>query len=123
MWQPNRAQWPIIWTIAVLLVVAWPPDKGQSLLLKAIHWAVDPADTLPPLPPALPIGLDDDGEAVTAHDEQEREYYRVRNSSRLAGCRMDMKVARDPWDTATERQLLVGLAVLAGLAVWRLNAA
>ena len=121
MWQPNRAQWWIIWTVAVILILAWPPDRGRSLGVKAVNIAVDPADSLPALPPTLPMSLDDDGDAVTAHDALEREYYRARDSSTVMRWRMTLKAAGDPLDPVTERQLLVGMGALSLLAVWRLN--
>ena len=121
MWQPNRAQWPIIWTATVLLVLAWPPDQGRSLLVKAANWAVDPTDSLPTLPAPLPMSLDDDGDVVAAHDAQETEYYRLRASSPATRWRMMVRVARDPFDPSTERQVLVGVAALSALGVWRLN--
>jgi hypothetical protein len=121
MWQPNRAQWWIIWTVAVILVLAWPPDRGRSLGVKAVNIAADPADSLPALPPTLPMSLDDDGDAVTAHDALEREYYRARDSSTVMRWRMTLKTAGDPLDPVTQRQLLVGMGVLSVLAVWRLN--
>ncbi|HEV3138927.1 MAG TPA: hypothetical protein VGY57_00355 [Vicinamibacterales bacterium] len=122
MWQPNPRQWPIIWTVTVLLALAWPPSAGRSLGMKIVNWAADPAGSLPAFPPPLPIGLDDDGDAVAAHDARESEYYRVRNSSRLNRWRMNMKSARDPIDPTTERQMLIGIAALSALVVWRLEA-
>src|SRR5476649_794464 len=101
LWQPNRAQWSIIWTVALLVTLAWPPDKGRSLAAKAVNWAVDPAGSLPPLPPPLPMALDDDGDAVTAHDALENEYYRRRDSSTAARWRMTLKEAGDPFDAVT----------------------
>ena len=121
MWYPNRAQWPILWTVAVLLVLAWPPDRGRSLGVKAVNWLADPTGSLPTLPAPLPMALDDDGDAVPAHDAEEAEYYRVRASSPTTRWRMRMKEASDPLDSATERQLLVGLAVMSALGVWRLS--
>jgi hypothetical protein len=121
MWQPNRAQWSILWTVAVLLVLVWPPDTGRSLVVKAVNWAVDPADSLPSLPAPLPMALDDDGDAVTAHDAQATEYYRSRDRSSMTRWRMTVKQAGDPLDPSTERQLLTGVAVLSALGVWRLN--
>ena len=121
MWQPNRAQWSIVWTVAVLWILAWPPDKGRSLGVKFVNWAVDPTESLPTLPKPLPMSLDDDGDAVTAHDALETEYYRIRDRSPTNRRRMEMKEARDPFDPATERQLLVGVTVLSALCVWRLN--
>ena len=121
MWQPRGAQWTIIWTVAVLAVLAWPPDAGRSLLLKTINRAADPTGSLPALPPPLPMGLDDDGDAVSAHDAQEAEYYRQYNRSSVARWRMRLKESGEPLDPVTERQLLVGLAILSALGVWRLN--
>ncbi len=121
MWQPNRAQWSIIWTVAVLLILVWPPDTGTSLAVKAVKWAADPTGALPNLPQPLPMALDDDGDAVTAHDMLEADYYRVRSRSTVTRWRMDLKEAEDPFNRQTERQLLVGLAVLSVLAVWRLD--
>ena len=121
MFQPNRAQWSIIWTAAALLVLAWPGDTGRSLLVKAVNWAVDPAGSLPTLPAPLPMALDDDGDAVPAHDAQEAEYYRVRDRSVITRWRMTLRDAGDPFDPSTERQLLVAVAVLSALGVWRLD--
>jgi hypothetical protein len=121
MWQPNRVQWPIIWTVALLVVLGWPPDTGRSLLVKAVNWIADPAGSLPSLPRPLPMGLDDNGDAVVAHDLEESEYYRVRDRSRLTRWRMALKDTGEPLDPSTERQLLVGVAVLSALGVWRLN--
>ena len=121
MWQPTRAQWAIIWSAAVLLILAWPPDRGKSLGVKAMNWIVDPTGTLPTFPPPLPMGLDDDGDAVAAHDALETAYYHRRDSSTTTRWRMAWKEAADPIDPQTERQLLVGLAVLAALAVWQID--
>ena len=74
MWQPNRAQWSIIWTVAVLVILAWPPGDGRSLLVKLVNRAADPMGSLPAMPAPLPMGLDDDGDAVAAHDAEESAY-------------------------------------------------
>ncbi|HZR24713.1 MAG TPA: hypothetical protein VFA59_14055 [Vicinamibacterales bacterium] len=121
MWHPTRAQWTIIVSVTLLLVLAWPPDRGRSLLLKITNWIVDPAGALPVLPPPLPMGADDDGDLVAAHDAQESDYYRVRDRSTWTRWRMEMKAASDPFDATTERQLLVGAAALSALAIWRLS--
>lgn len=123
MWQPNRAQWSIIWTVAVLVILVWPPDTGKSLAAKGVNWAVDPGGALPSLPQPLPMALDDDGDAVAAHDMLEADYYLVRKSSALTRWRMDLKEAGDPFDRQTVRQLLVGLAVAGALLTWRLQSA
>jgi hypothetical protein len=121
MWQPDRAQWIVIVSATALLVLAWPPDTGRRLLAKSVAWAADPSDSLPMLPPPLPMGLDDDGDAVAAHDAQETAYYRARDRSALTRWRMAMKTARGPFDPGTTRQLLVGIAAFSALLVLRLN--
>lgn len=86
-----------------------------------VNWLADPYSSLPILPPPLPIGLDDDGDAVAAHDAAETEYYRQYTSSWVTRLRMKLKDAADPFEASTERQILVGIAILSALAVWRLN--
>ena len=122
MWQPNRSQWAIIWATTMLLVLAWPPASGRSLGAKVVNWAVDPTESLPTYPAPLPMGLEDDGDAVAAHDALEADYYRVRDRSRLTRWRMEMKTVRDPIDPTTERQMLIGIAAVSVLSLWRLNA-
>jgi len=121
VWQPNKAQWRIIWLIAALLILGWPPDQGRSLGMKALNWLADPSDALPLMPGPLPIGLDDNGDAVAEHDAQEAEYYRAYESSRMTRLRMKLKVARDPFQPTTQRLLLSAVLVFAGLLVWRLG--
>src|SRR5881397_3915118 len=77
-------------------------------------------NSLPALPDQLPIGLDDNGDAVAAHDAQEAEYYRQYANSGVTRLRMTLKVASDPFDPSTERQILAGIGILSALAVWRL---
>ena|SRR5438477_10171460 len=122
MWQPSRSQWIVICAVAALLVGGWPPDQGRSLGVKTINWIADPTGALPSLPPALPMGLDDNGDAVAEHDAQERDYYRASSQSGLTRWRMRLKEMGEPLDPATERQLLVGAAVLSALLAWRLGA-
>ena len=123
MWQPNRAQWSIICVVVGILVLCWPPDRdhGSNLLTTVLHWAVDPANALPSIPPPLPPGLGDDGDAVAAHDALEADYYRLYNSSPTTRWRMNVKAAGDPFDPTTERQVLIASAAMAALAAWRLT--
>jgi hypothetical protein len=121
VWQPNTAQWRVIWIVALLLILGWTGDKGRSLGVKVVNWLVDPTHSLPTQPDPLPIGLDDNGDAVAAHDAEEAEYYRQFTSSRVTRLRMKLKAAGDPLDPTTERQILVGIAVLSALVIWRLN--
>ena len=110
-----------MWIVAALVIIGWPADQSRSLGMKAMNWMVDPSNVLPTMPDQLPIGLDDNGDAVAAHDAQETEYYRQYSSSRLTRLRMDLKSAAYPLEPSTQRQLLAGIAILAALAVWRLN--
>ncbi len=119
----NRAQWRIIWSVAILLILGWPPDNGRSLGMKAVNFLADPHHSLPTLPDPLPIGLDDNGDAVAAHDALESEYYRAMESSSITRLRMTLKTAGDPFEPSTARQILIGIAVLSALAIWRLNSA
>ena len=121
VWQPNTAQWRVIWIVAVVSILCWPSESGRSLAVKAANWLADPNNSLPSLPSQLPIGLDDNGDAVAAHDAEEAEYYRAYTSSRVTRLRMTLKTASDPLDPSTERQILAGVGILSALAVWRLN--
>jgi hypothetical protein len=121
VWQPNRAQWATIWVVAVILIFAWPAGDSKSLGAKVLNWAVDPGDALPTMPAQLPMSLDDDGDAVAAHDEIERAYYDAYQRSSMNRLRMKLKEAGDPLDPATERQILVGVGILAALGVWRMG--
>jgi hypothetical protein len=122
VWQPSRAQWRVIWLTAAVLVLTWPPAEGRSLGMKATNWLADPRQNLPILPEPLPMGLGDDADAVAAHDLEETEYFRLRDSSAAMRVRLQLKVADEPFDRTTERQVLVGFGVLAALWVWRLGA-
>lgn len=119
--QPNPAQWRVIWIIAVLLILGWPPEEGRSLGMKAVNWLVDPSGALPAMPSPLPIGLDDNGDAVAAHDAEEAEYYRLYESSGLTRLRLKLKAATDPFQPTTQRQVLAGVGILCALAIWRLS--
>jgi hypothetical protein len=121
VWEPNKAQWRIIWIVALLLILGWPPGQGRSLGMKAVNWLADPNHSLPAQPAPLPIGLDDNGDAVAAHDAEEAEYYRRYTSSGVTRLRLKLRDASDPFDPTTERQILAGVGILSGLLVWRLN--
>lgn len=119
--QPNKRQWRVIWLVAVVLVLFWPLQGARSLAVKAVNFAADPFTNLPTLPPPLPMGLGDDADAVILYDRQVAEYYDAWDSSPWIRARIRMRDWRDPLDPTTERQLLVGLAVLGALLVWRLG--
>jgi hypothetical protein len=120
-WNPNRAQWRIIWLLAAVLILSWPAADGSSLGVKTLRWLADPNDSLPRLPDPLPMGLGDDGDAVAAHDEQTAEYYRLTEGSPWIRQRLKIKELADPLEPATQRQVVAGIGILGALAVWRLN--
>lgn len=103
----------VLFLTALGIVVAWPPDRGRSLLVKTVNWAVDPMDTLPVLPPQLGFGVSDDVRAVEERDAMVRHYDDMYDRDAMTRRRMDLKVARDPFAPSTERQwlLVVGVVV------------
>lgn len=116
----GRPQWWFACTVALGVVLLWPPGDGRSLAVKALNFAADPLHGLPVLPPPLPMALGDDGDAVTLHDAREAEYYRAYQGSAITRARITLRDWRDPLDPTTERQLLVAFAVVGALLVRRL---
>ena len=119
MWQPGRTGWWVLLAVALIIVGAWPPEHDSSLAMKVVNWAVDPFDRLPVLPPQLGFGVSDDYLAVEAHDAQVRRYDALYNSGGLTRTRLQLKVATDPFNPSTERQLLLAFGVVVAFAVWR----
>ena len=119
MWHPGNAQWWVLLVAALLLVALWPPADDRSVALKFVNWAVDPSDTLPTLPEPLALGQSDDPDAVQAHDLQTRMYDERYNAGGWTRMRLELKVARDPFNRAIERQLLIAAGVLTTFVVWR----
>ena len=119
MWRPTDGQWWMLLIVALLIVAAWPPVDDRSLAMKFVNWAVDPRDRLPTLPPPYGPGVGDDLAAVNAHDLQTRMYDELYDKGGWTRMRLELKVAADPFNAATERQLLVAIAVIAAFLVWR----
>jgi len=119
VWQSTNLQWWTLLIVALLIVAAWPPADGRSLAVKFVNWAVDPGNRLPTLPPPYGPGEGDDLAAVNAHDLQTRMYDELYSKGGWTRLRLELKVAGDPFDAATERQLLVAVGVVAGFLVWR----
>ena len=119
MWRPAKGEWWILLAAALLLVALWPPSDDRSLAAKFVNWAVDPGDTLPTLPGPLTEAQSDDLAAVNAHDLQTRMYDELYQRGGWTRLRLELKVARDPFARATERQLLVALGVVTVFVVWR----
>jgi hypothetical protein len=108
--------------VALLVVFAWPPRDDRSLALKVVNWAVDPWNTLPALPAQLGLGAGDDLEAVNARDMLVRRYDELYMRGGWTRQRLRLKVAADPFNPATERQVLTGIGVLTAFLVWRFGA-
>ena len=122
MWQPNKSQWWILVIVALLIVFVWPPSDDKSLAVKFVNWAVDPLGDLPILPDQLAVGMGDGPDAVNARDLQVQQYDALYLKGGWTRKRLELKVARDPFNPSTERQLLIGLAVATAFLSWRLGA-
>ena len=120
-WQPTNVQWWLIVIVALFVVCAWPPGDDKSLAVKFVNWAVDPRSELPILPDQLALGMGDDPDAVNQRDLQVQKYDALYLKGGWTRRRLELKVARDPFNPATERQLLVGLAVVTALMAWRIG--
>jgi hypothetical protein len=121
LWQPNNRQWWLLVIVAVLIVLAWPPRDGKSLAVTFVNWAVDPGNALPVLPRQLSRGEGDDPDAVYQHDLQVQQYDALYLKGGWTRKRLELKVARDPFDPATTRQVLTMVGVITALVVWRLR--
>ncbi len=119
MWRPGTGEWWLLLIVALLIVAIWPPSDDRSLAVKFVNWAVDPRDSLPTLPGPLAIGRGDDPAAVEAHDLQTRMYDELYERGGWTRRRLELKVARDPFNPSTERQLLIALGVVTAFVVWR----
>ena len=119
MRQPTNAQWWILFVVALLLVAVWPSADDRSLAVKFVNWAVDPRDTLPVLPGPFAPGQGDDLETVNAHDLQTRMYDELYDKGGWTRLRLELKVASDPLDPGTERQVLTAIGVATAFLVWR----
>ncbi len=104
---------------SLAIVVLWPPVEGVSLGVKFVNWIVDPGDELPILPPQLEMGMGDDPQMVELRDAIVQRYDQMYSRGGLTRTRMDLKVARDPFDPTSERQLLLVFGVVVGFLVWR----
>jgi hypothetical protein len=121
MWRPNNLQWWLLAVFSVLIVSAWPPRGDKSLAAKMLNWAVDPTNELPVLPDQLALGHGDDPDKVEAHDLQVQQYDALHLKGGWTRIRLALKVAGDPFDPGTERQVLTLIAVAIGLLVWRIG--
>ena len=121
MWQPNNSQRWLLAVFAALIVFAWPPRDDKSLAAKFVNWVVDPANQLPILPDQLALGQGDDPDRVYAHDLQVQQYDALYLKGGWTRKRLELKVAGDPFNPSTERQILTLVAVAIGFLAWRLS--
>jgi hypothetical protein len=117
--RPSPVRRFLLFLIVLGVVAAWPPDKGRSLLVRTINAGVDPAGRLPILPEQLGFGISDDPMAVEERDAEVRRYDELYNAGGLSRARLELKVAKDPFDPTTERQLLLAGALVAAFLVLR----
>jgi hypothetical protein len=120
VWRPGNFQWWTLVIVALLIVFVWPPGQGKSLAVKFVNWAVDPRNELPILPEQLALGLGDDPDAVSAHDLQTQQYDALYLKGGWTRRRLELKVANDPFDPSTERQVLTAFGVLTAFVAWRM---
>ena len=119
MWRPGNGQWWLLVCVVLFVVCAWPPQDERSLAAKFVNWAVDPTDALPVLPDQLALGQGDNPDAVAEHDIQVQQYDALYMKGGWTRRRLLLKVARDPFNPGTERQLLLAFAAVTALHVWR----
>ena len=105
----------------VLLVCVWPPADDRSLALKFVNWVVDPRDELPVLPAPFALGAGDDPEAVASHDALVQAYDELYLKGGWTRRRLELKVVRDPFNAATERQAILALGIVTAFLFWRLE--
>jgi len=121
MRQPDNAHWWLLVVFSVVIVALWPPRDDKSLAAKFVNWAVDPANELPILPDQLALGQGDDPDKVHAHDMQVQQYDALYLKGGWTRTRLELKVAGDPFNPGTSRQVLTVAAVAIGFLVWRLG--
>jgi len=94
------------------------PAAAEILRSRA---ALDPAVSQHQ-PGPLAFGQGDDPDAVNAHDLQTRMYDELYEKGGWTRTRLELKVARDPFNASTERQILVAIGVVAAFVTWRFSA-
>jgi hypothetical protein len=117
--RPDNVKWWTLLITALLIVYAWPPRDSKSLAVKFVNWVVDPWDELPILPGPLPMYVGDDPEAVEIHDIVTQQYDALYRKGGWTRMRLELKVAEEPLDPSTERQLLTAIAVATAFVAWR----
>ena len=116
---PRASTWLVVF--AVLLVCVWPPADDRSLAVKLLNWAADPRGDLPVLPAPFALGAGDDPDAVAEHDAQVQAYDVRYQQGGWMRRRLEWKVAKDPLNPATERQVILALGIITAFLFWRVT--
>jgi hypothetical protein len=119
MQKPTTTNRWLVLVIVLGVIAAWPPDNDKSLAMKFVNWTVDPWRQLPILPPQLGFGVGDDPVEVEERDAEVRRYDDFYNRGGWTRTRLELKVANDPLNRSTTRQVLLAVAAIALFAVWR----
>jgi hypothetical protein len=106
---------------SVLIVGAWPPRDGKSLAAKFVNWAWIRETSCRRCPISSRSGPATIPDAVNARDMQVQQYDALYLKGGWTRKRLELKVAGDPFDPGTERQLLTVAAVMLALVVWRMG--
>jgi hypothetical protein len=115
----RRLPWAALAALVAGVALLWPMDSGKSVVVKTLNWLGDPRQELPRRPSPLAMGMDDDADAVTAHDNEEHAYESMRRGPWAGRVRLWMRDAEDPMDAATERVLLIAVGAMA--AAWLIS--
>ena len=115
----SRLTWWVLLVVTLGVILLWPPQESRSLAVQFVNWVVDPAHRLPVLPPQLGFGVGDDPQVVEARDAEVRRYDEAYNAGGWTRLRLHLKVATDPFEPHTERQLLLFTAALTWFIAWR----
>ena len=115
----SRLAWWLLLAVTLGIITIWPPQEHRSLGVQFVNWVVDPAHRLPVLPPQLGFGVGDDPQVVEARDAEVRRYDEAYNAGGWTRLRLRLKVATDPFEPHTERQLLLLFAALTWFMTWR----
>jgi hypothetical protein len=113
----RRLPWAALAAIVAGIALLWPMDSGKSVVVKTLNWIGDPRQELPRRPSPLAMGMDDDADAVTAHDNEEHAYESMRRGPWTGRVRLWMRDVDDPLPASTERSLLIAVAAVAAWAV------
>src|SRR5262245_30278594 len=111
----------VLVAVAVALVCVWPPADDRRRAIKVVNWTVNPSVEQPVPPGPVALGAGDDTDVVAAHDMQVQAYDTPYAKGGWTRRRLEWKVARDPLNPATERQVILALGIVTAFVFWRVN--